>query len=890
MDGVRSRDGARARASRDGIGRGAKASVSASVEPQAALLCRILDHEARSGFDNSAVTGGGIDRLELWDKLPRRAQSIRQLPPMNGRRYSSLDSSERSRWALAAKRLLLSDPNAGFAVSSAKGKNAAPAKPSSKRQVRRPATPSPRPEETSLETAIESLKFVHRTYPETLRSAGLQTVRDVLWYFPIRHIDYSHQTKIVNLEIGEEATVVGEIVNISRRLFGGRRGTTQARISDGTGYMNVIWFNMPYLATRWNQGDRVVLSGAVGEYGGRATMQNPEYDDLTRGGKESSQQLLHAGTVVPVYSLKEGVNQRSIRAGIWQVIEKTIHLVEDHLPASVIRDNGLLPLAQAIKQMHYPRDVDEYQRAFRRLAFDELLFNQIAALRRKKAWKLSGLGVKITPDRDAVEDFIDSLDFRLTSDQRDSLETILEEIGSGAPMARLLQGEVGSGKTVVAIAAMLAVSGVNAKQAALMAPTEVLAEQHFMNIIRQLDCDETFDTTAPVYESNIVSVRLDNDSKRGVSWSASGTRRADLWSEASDGWGEARKLRVALLTGSLRQRDKSDIQAMCASGEVDIVVGTHALLQENVSFADLALAVVDEQQRFGTEQRAALTKSTPRPHLLAMSATPIPRTLHMTFYGEMDLSTLKALPHGRREIPTRWASTQFEESEAYAEMRNEVADGRQGFVVCPLIDPSEKVPGAAAIDEYDRLSKGYLRGVRVGLLHGRMSLAEKQSVMEKFREKSLDVLVATPVIEVGVDVPNATVMIILTAEQFGLSQLHQIRGRVGRGKYPGKCILVSEAENERSVERIQALVDNNDGFALAEKDLEMRGPGKNLDTTQSGWSGWRFARFTDLKSIERARDSAQSLLESDPNLSRSEHLALRKEVIKAVGAAPAEYA
>ena len=404
--------------------------------------------------------------------------------------------------------------------------------------------------------------------------------------------------------------------------------------------------------------------------------------------------------------------------------------------------------------------------AIRRLAFDEFLYNQIAAIRRRTRWRDSVTAVRLTPDRTLAAEFVSSLGFELTMDQRESLDTILGDMGSDYPMARLLQGEVGSGKTVVAIAAMLAASGLNGKQSALMAPTEVLAEQHFISMLEQLKCREGLSGYGPVYESPSYHIE-----SRG------------------------RSLRIGLLTGSLGQREKRTVQKMCAQGELDLVIGTHALLQEAVDFHDLALVVVDEQQRFGTEQRAVLTNRSPRPHMLAMSATPIPRTLHMTMYGEMELSTLRAMPRGRKPIETRWAQTPFDVAEAYATIRNEARQGRQAFVVCPLIDPSENVAGASARVEFERLTRQEFPDLNVGLLHGRMNLAKKQSVMDAFRNQEIDVLVATPVIEVGVDVPNATVMMIMTADHFGLSQLHQIRGRVGRGQHSGVCILVSDADS-----------------------------------------------------------------------------------------------
>ncbi len=817
-----------------------RAAVEKSADEQIQILLNVLRLEAKYGFNNSAVTGGGLDMM--WPSLHRIAPAVRELAPMRDGRYSTLTIAERRSWANAAQRVL-----SGYVASNIEPLSEPP-----------PRNPSKTAREITLDSPIDSLRSIHYRSRESLKELGIATIRDALWHFPIRHVDYSRRTPISHLAYGMEATVAADIQYSERLRFGRRRRAARVRVKDETGFLTITWFNMPYMADRWSVGDRIVVSGKVGEYRARPTMENPEYDDLIRKGKEVSSPPIHAGAIVPVYPSTEGANQRSIRSAIKLTLDKGLRLIDDPVPAEVRNLNRLMPLDAAVKRMHYPNPVEQYQIAVRRLAFDEFLYNQVAALRRRAAWKSSTAAPKIALDLETVNAYLKSLEFDLTSDQSDALRSILDDIGSGEPMARLLQGEVGSGKTVVAIAAMLSVSGDATRwQAALIAPTEVLAEQHFLNALEQLRCQPLFGATGPVYESKLVR-------------------------------SEDSRLRVALLIGSLKQSDKEMVQAMCASGEVDLIIGTHALLQERVDFHNLALAVVDEQQRFGTEQRAVLTNRTPRPHLLAMSATPIPRTLHMTLYGELDISVLKELPHGRKEIETRWAQTPADEAHAYHEIHRQVAQGRQAFIVCPLIDPSENIPGASAIVEFERLSGGDLHGLNLGLLHGRMSLSEKQSIMDDFRSGRTDVLVATPVIEVGVDIPNATVMLIKTAEQFGLSQLHQIRGRVGRGEHPGLCVLVSDSDSETARERIQSLVDSADGFGLAAKDLSMRGPGRNLERAQSGWSGWRFARFDDLKLLRQARSAAEQLLRDDPGLRH--HPVLRREVIRSVGKAPAAFA
>ena len=826
-----------------------------TAERQTRTLTNVLKLEAKYGFNNSAVVGGGLDGM--WPNLDRVAGLVRNLPPMNGRRYASLSHEERRSWSDAALRRLSGGQRQPISTR--------PRPQQSKQNAVRKAEPNRAKltvrRELSLQTPVSALSFLHVSAKRAFEALALGTLRDVLWHFPLRLIDYTKRSNIVDLRPGEEATIEGDVVSSETNRFSGRGGLARVRIRDGTGFLTITWFNMPYMATRWQNGDRIVVSGKVGDYQGRPTMENPEYDDVTRDGKNNQRGFIHAGALVPVYPLSAGLNQRTVRNGVMQCLDNGLRLVEETLSQEVRDANELMPLQDAIEAMHRPMAVPQQWRAIRRLAFDEFLYNQIAAIRRREKWRDSATAVRLDTDRVLTDQFVSSLGFELTSDQRESLGTILGDMGAKFPMARLLQGEVGSGKTVVAIAAMLSASGVNGKQSAMMAPTEVLAEQHFLSMLEQLSCREGLSGYGPVYESP--SYRVDS---RG------------------------RLLRIGLLTGSLAPREKRSVQAMCAEGEVDLVVGTHALLQEAVDFDDLALLVVDEQQRFGTEQRAVLTNRSPRPHMLAMSATPIPRTLHMTMYGEMELSTLRSMPRGRNPIETRWAQAPMDIAEAYSAIRGEVRRGRQAFVVCPLIDPSENVSGASAVVEFERLRRHEFPDLNVGLLHGRMSLAEKRSVMEAFRNREIDILVATPVIEVGVDVPNATVMMIMTADHFGLSQLHQIRGRVGRGQHKGMCILVSDSESELAQERLKAVVENFDGFDLARKDLEIRGPGRNLAEVQSGWSGWRFARFDDLETLGRARSTAESLLEDDFDLKKAENQALKREALRVIGRSVSRFA
>ena len=812
---------------------------------QSRLLNGILTREADRGYDNGTVLGG-LD--EMWQRFHEIEDQVRALRPMAGQRYSGLLPKERRAWHSAVQKW-----TAARQTKRAKH-GSTPAKVAPKKQSSEPSRTERLPKGSGIDTRIEDIAGLHHSSRTALGNLGLKTVRDVLQHYPIRHIDYSVRTPISQLMPGVDATVIGDVVE-SRRNIHMRPHSATVRIRDDTGMLRVSWFNMPFMADRWNVGDRIVLSGQVGEFRGRATMSNPEYDDITISGREVGRKPIHAGAQVPVYPLTEGVNQRAVRNGIFKVLEIALRSVRDPLPEDIRLDHELLSAADAVRSVHIPSNRYELARGIRRMAFDECLYNQIAALRRRAKWRNDTVGTGIKPNAQAAESYVDSLDFSLTEDQRTALNAILRDISSGEPMARLMQGEVGSGKTVVAIASILAaVVGAEPNQAALMAPTEVLAEQHFINLINGLECTPLFGSRGPVYESKRISVGTTDN---------------------------GRPLRAGLLTGSLSERAKAAVQEDIRNGKVEIIVGTHALLQEAVEFSNLALVVVDEQQRFGTEQRAVLTRRVPRPHLIAMSATPIPRTLHMAMYGDMDVSELTTLPHGRKTIATHSVQTPMDEATAFAHLRQELHNGRQAFVVCPLIDPSESIESASATATYARLKADELAEFKVDLLHGRMSISEKQDAMEQFRIGESQVLVSTTVIEVGVDVPNATVMMVMSADRFGMSQLHQLRGRVGRGEHPGTCYLVTDGQSEHANERITALVNSSDGFALATKDLQMRGPGRNLASQQSGWSGWKFAKFTDLDLIREARHTAEDILRQDPTLNSAKYRDLRRSIARA---------
>jgi ATP-dependent DNA helicase RecG len=560
----------------------------------------------------------------------------------------------------------------------------------------------------------------------------------------------------------------------------------------------------------------------------------------------SNHTSIHTGRLVPVYPLTEGLTARNLRRLTWQALGRWLGGVDEVLPGDLLERTAVMPLQQSIFQAHYPDNLDSWSKARRRLAFDELLTLQLAVLSRRRHWSQGIEGVSVKADPEVLEGFMASLPFSLTGAQRRCVDEILGDLKRGTPpMNRLLQGEVGSGKTVVVLIALLAVAAAG-YQGAVMVPTEVLAEQHFQTIARLLS-----GLARPVQDDNRVTAYLDS---------------------------LGRPVSVGLITGSTRARIKRELTQMAAEGNLDLLVGTHALIQSGIEIPQLALAVMDEQHRFGVLQRSALRqKGVENPHTLVMSATPIPRTLSLTLYGDLDISTIDELPPGRQKIQTRWLGPERRDA-AYGFVRKQVQEGRQAFIIYPLIDESEAIEAKAATEEYQRLSREIFPDLRLGLLHGRMSARDKDKVMRQFRDGELDVLVSTAVVEVGIDVTNATVMLIEGADRFGLSQLHQFRGRVGRGEHKSYCILISDDPSEVARERLSALEQIHDGFQLAEVDLELRGPGDFFGTRQSGLPNLRMAQLSDRELLSVAREEATRLMERDPELSAPEHSALATRV------------
>jgi ATP-dependent DNA helicase RecG len=640
-----------------------------------------------------------------------------------------------------------------------------------------------------LELDLASLPGVAATTQRKLGKLGLSTVRDVLEHRPRRYETAADEVSIAALREGEEVVVTGQVLNVEKRPMRGRRRTRiVARVDDGTAAVSVTWFNQPWLADRLKPGTEVRLRGKLGRWG-----FEPRSYDI--GDARATADF------APVYPAAEEIAAVTVRRVVDAALPLAVH-VPDPLPAELREREGLALKRDALAAVHRPRDLDEAETARRRLAFEELLVLQVGIARRV-AEREKTLAPGLGEPGELIRRYREALSFALTPYQEQAIREIDGDLARTAPMQRLLQGDVGSGKTVVAVYALLRAVE-SGRQGALMAPTETLAEQHFLTI-------------------------------------------ADLCLELG--------VSCALLTSSSKKREREG-----ALG-ADVVVGTHALIQEGIVLQDLAVAVVDEQHRFGVEQRSALAGGR-APHVLHMTATPIPRTLALTVYGDLAVSEIAKPPASRKPVITSWISEE-RASEAYTRLTRLLREGRQAYVVCPLIEASETSLARAAEEEAERLRRTELHDFRVGCLHGRLKAAERRDLMARFKARELDVLVATTVIEVGVDVSNATVMIVQEADRFGLAQLHQLRGRVGRGAEQSYCLLVSRAKEELTESahaRLQALVDTTDGFELAEVDLELRGGGALLGTRQSGLSDLRFAHLRrDRDLLEQARATAPSV-------------------------------
>ena len=662
---------------------------------------------------------------------------------------------------------------------------------------------------------LSRLKGIGPKKESSLNSLDIFSVLDILTHFPRRYIDRTNEAKISSLQVGEEGMILVEILNVYKQKTRNRRSLVTATVTDQTGNVTLTFFNQPWREKQLKVGTEVIIFGKLDQYRGEYRMVNPVVDLI--GDK--------TGKFIPVYaqSGKAGLSTWEFCNWTKDALDKSkVRGFAEPLPSAIREQYDLVSRDNAYSSIHNPKNLGEMLTARKRLVFDELLRIQLLLLARKRQLELATQGISHDFSGDLVNKLIDSLPFEPTNAQSKAIAEIFQDLRASYPMHRLLQGDVGSGKTLVAIAALLSVVEAG-KQGSIMAPTEVLAEQHFVSAKELLGSFILMDSTNLLGE---------------------------------------RKLNISLLTSQTSEKDAKEIRAKLRRGEIDIIVGTHSLIQESVEFADIGLAVVDEQHRFGVDQRAALRNkgnSAAIPDLLVMTATPIPRTAAMTVYGDLDVSILNELPEGRIPVETRRVA---DTPELWKEVKAQILEGRQVFIVCPLIDESENIDTTSAEATYHRLKDDELREMSVGLLHGRMHTSEKQNVMDSFRNGELNALVSTTVIEVGVNIPNATAMVILGAERFGIAQLHQLRGRVGRGSFQSICYLVSNSHTSETDARLQALVDSNDGFHLAEIDLELRGEGTVMGAEQKGRTDLRIASLRrDKEWVSHARNAANALLD-----------------------------
>ena len=702
----------------------------------------------------------------------------------------------------------------------------------------------------TLSDFVNDVEGVGRKTLESLIKVGINTVFDLVSYYPLRYIDRSKEATVDSLQTGEEGMVLVNIEKVRSRRMRSRKTLVEVTASDTTGSLKLVFFNQPWREKQLNQGRSAVVFGKVDIYQGKLQMTNPIVDLVgDRTGRivavypQSEKAKLHSWDVDHLVgeALKRTINV----PGLKEI--KNVRGFADPVPSEVLKKYRLVDRSSAYKGIHRPDSMSEVAEARRRLVFDELFRIQLELLQRKKIIEKTSIGINHSSEENLVESFFKKLSFQLTDSQKRVMNEIREDLKKEIPMHRLLQGDVGSGKTIVAVFTLLkAVEG--GHQGALMAPTEVLAEQHYLGISKSL---------------------------------------GDLIVEDSSTLLGDRPLQVDLLTNRTSTVDRKRINRGLEDGTVDFIIGTHSLIQESVSFNSLGAVVIDEQHRFGVEQRATLKEKNVDgrvPDILVMTATPIPRTAAMTVYGDLDVSVLDELPPGRIPIVTRW---EVDDANVWETVKEEVKSGRQAYVVCPLIEDSEKLEVHSAEEVYKDLGNGPLRGLELGLLHGRLDKDKKEETMSSFRAGKIDVLVATTVIEVGVDVPNASIVVILDAARFGIAQLHQLRGRVGRGEHPSQCLLVGGATTKEAEERIKAMVRTTDGFELAEVDLELRGEGTVMGERQKGRNDLRLASLRrDKEWVEIARTEASEIL-MERDLASIKELA--EEVTLFLGESEADY-
>ncbi|MCJ7792865.1 MAG: ATP-dependent DNA helicase RecG [Candidatus Marinimicrobia bacterium] len=650
-----------------------------------------------------------------------------------------------------------------------------------------------------LATPVEQLPLIGPAYAKRLKKLGVTTVQDLLYHFPFRYLDYSLLSPIGKLQAGETVSLRGKVMAMKNEYTKKGRKIQKAVVADKSGEIQVIWFNQPFLIKTIMPGQEIGLSGKVDWFGRSLVLVSPEYEIFKEGPKKET---IHTGRLVPLYHETYGISSKWLRSRIAPLVKKFVPGLKEFLPKQILTKHQLMEFNQALKNSHFPLNQKRADEAKKRFAFEELFLLQLAALQRKKSWQKQSLAFRFQLDQEKILQFSAQLPFELTLAQKRALREIFQDLEKDQPMNRLLEGDVGSGKTIVSAAAIY-VAFLNHKQTALMAPTQILAQQHYQTLKQ---------TLSPL------------------------------------------GLKVALLIGAQKE----------TATDFDCLVGTHALIYRRAQFKQLGLVVIDEQHRFGVKQRGELIKKNRAPHVLTMTATPIPRTIALTLYGDLDLSLLDEMPPGRQKIKT-WVVPPQKRAAAYQWIRGQVKNKKdQAFIVCPLIEESavETMQSVrAATSEKQKLAKEVFPDLKLGLLHGRLKSQEKEKIVAQFRKGKIDILVATPVVEVGLDIPTATVMLIEAAERFGLAQLHQLRGRVGRSGQQAYCLLFSESLSRTSIKRLKALEKINTGSELAELDLKLRGPGEIYGTQQHGFFNLKVASFSDLVMIKKTRGEAEKIID-----------------------------
>lgn len=666
-----------------------------------------------------------------------------------------------------------------------------------------------------LDSKIELINRVGQTTAKRLKLLGIKTVRDLLFHFPFRYEDFSKITQVKDVKDGDLVNIVGQVELIQKKRSPRKRMyITEGLVTDANGdQIKIIWFNQPFITNYIKVGDTVSFTGKISQDFSGAVLKSPNYEKVSNSSK--------AQGITPVYSLTANITQKQVRFLVKQVIN-FCNQIEDYLPQNVIDSQKLFGLAKTIKELHFPSSFDSLEKARNRLAFDELFLVQLQSQTLKKNLK-SQKSIKIEFKEKDTKNFVNSLSFKLTDDQKKSSWSILQDLKKEKPMSRLLEGDVGSGKTITSVIAALN-TALNKLQTVIMVPTEILAFQHYNSIKKNL---ANFNIEVGLY-----------------------TRTKKIFNE--------------------QNQTKKTAKEIIKNGAMEIIIGTHSLIQEDIEFKNLALAIIDEQHRFGVKQRKALMEKSGDPetipHLLSMTATPIPRSLALVIYGDLDISIIKEMPKGRKKIITKLVN-ENKRNEAYNFIQKEIEKGRQAFVVCPLIEESEKMEADSVNEVYNKMKKVF-PDLQVAMLHGKMKAKEKDEIMDEFLKNKTNILVSTSVIEVGVDVPNSTIMIIESADRFGLAQLHQFRGRVGRSEHQSYCFLFSDAASGKTKERLEALEKHHSGLDLAKIDLKQRGPGEVYGTEQKGFPEFKMADLFDSVQIKAAQDEAVKILEEDGELKK----------------------